>query len=43
MKNEILEELKKIEEENNIKTIFASDMGNKILGLFTVARKIVKS
>lgn len=25
MKNEILEELKKIEEENNIKIIFASD------------------
>ena len=43
MENEILKELKKIEEENNIKIIFASDMGNKILGLFTVARKIVKS
>ena len=28
MKNEILEELKKIEEENNIKIIFASDTGS---------------
>lgn len=32
MKNEILEELKKIEEENNIKIIFASDTGSRALG-----------
>lgn len=31
MKNEILEELKKIEEENNIKIIFASDTGSRML------------
>ena len=35
MKNEILEELKKIEEENNIKIIFASDTGSRTLGYST--------
>lgn len=35
MENEILKELKKIEEENNIKIIFASDMGNRTLGYST--------
>lgn len=35
MENEILEELKKIEEENNIKIIFASDTGSRTLGYST--------
>lgn len=35
MENEILKELEKIEEENNIKIIFASDTGSRTLGYST--------
>ena len=35
MENEILKGLEKIEEENNIKIIFASDTGSRTLGYST--------